>query len=72
MVIILKTALGLLTSLFGFYYLTDAYKSRKAFSPAPWAGLLGTGFVTNMLASPRRRRSSSSSSSWTTGSSLAL
>jgi len=49
MVIILKTALGLLTSLFGFYYLTDVLKSRKEFSPAPWAGLLGTGFVTNML-----------------------
>jgi uncharacterized membrane protein YfcA len=49
MVIILKTALGLLTSLFGFYYLTDALRSRKGFSPAPWAGLLGTGFVTNTL-----------------------
>jgi uncharacterized membrane protein YfcA len=49
MVIILKTALGLLTSLFGFYYLTDAVKSRKGFSSTPWPGLLGTGFVTNML-----------------------
>jgi uncharacterized membrane protein YfcA len=49
MVIILKTALGLLTSLFGFYFLTDALRSRKGFSPAPWAGLLGTGFVTNTL-----------------------
>ncbi len=49
MVIILKTALGLLTSLFGFYYLTDAWRNRKGFSSAPWAGLLGTGFVTNTL-----------------------
>jgi len=49
MVIILKTVLGFLTSLFGFYYLTDAYKSRKEFSSTPWPGLFGTGFVTNML-----------------------
>ncbi len=49
MVIILKTALGLLTSLFGVYYLTDAWRSRKGFSSAPWSGLLGTGFVTNTL-----------------------
>jgi len=49
MVIILKTALGLLTSLFGVYFLTDAWRSRKGFSPAPWSGLLGTGFVTNTL-----------------------
>jgi uncharacterized membrane protein YfcA len=49
MVIILKTALGLLTSLFGAYFLTDAWRSRKGFSPAPWPGLLGTGFVTNTL-----------------------
>ncbi len=49
MVIILKTVLGLLTSLFGFYYLTDAYKSRREFPPTPWPGLFGTGFVTNML-----------------------
>jgi uncharacterized membrane protein YfcA len=49
MVIILKTVLGLLTSLFGFYYLTDAYKSRREFSSTPWPGLLGTGFITNML-----------------------
>jgi uncharacterized membrane protein YfcA len=49
MVIILKTALGLLTSLFGVYFLTDAWRSRKGFSPAPWSGLLGTGFVTNAL-----------------------
>jgi uncharacterized membrane protein YfcA len=49
MVIILKTVLGLLTSLFGFYYLTDAYKSRKGFSSTPWPGLLATGFVTNTL-----------------------
>ncbi len=49
MVIILKTVLGLLTSLFGFYYLTDAYKRRREFSSTPWPGLFGTGFITNML-----------------------
>ncbi len=49
MVIILKTVLGLLTSLFGLYYLSDAYKSRKEFSSVPWPGLLGTGFITNMF-----------------------
>jgi uncharacterized membrane protein YfcA len=49
MVIILKTALGVLTSLFGFYYLTDAYRSRSAFSPTPWPRLTGTGFITNLL-----------------------
>ncbi len=49
MVIILKTALGLLTSLFGFYYLADVRKSRKTFSAKPWPGLLGTGCFTNML-----------------------
>ena len=49
MVIILKIVLGLLTSLFGFYYLTDAAKSRKDFSSTPWPGLFGTGFVTNMF-----------------------
>ncbi len=49
MVIILKTVLGLLTSLFGFYYLTDAYKSRKDFSATPWPRLLGTGCITNLL-----------------------
>jgi len=49
MVIILKTALGLLTSLFGFYYFADVRKSRKTFSAMPWPGLLGTGCFTNML-----------------------
>jgi uncharacterized membrane protein YfcA len=49
MVIVLKAALGILTSLFGFYYFTDAYKSRREFSSTPWPGLLGTGFITNML-----------------------
>jgi uncharacterized membrane protein YfcA len=49
MIIILKTALGLLTSLFGFYYVTDVYKSRTALSRTPWPMLFGTGFVTNTL-----------------------
>ena len=49
MVIILKSALGLMTTLFGIYYLSDVFKNRRTFSEAPWAGLLGTGFLTNLL-----------------------
>jgi uncharacterized membrane protein YfcA len=49
MIIILKTALGLLASLFGFYYLRDAFKHRAAFSSTPWPLLAGTGFFTNLL-----------------------
>ncbi len=49
MVIILKSVLGFLTALFGFYYLTDVYKNRARFSATPWPGLLGTGFITNMF-----------------------
>ena len=49
MVIILKSVLGLLTALFGFYYLTDVYRNRDKFCPTPWPRLLGTGFITNMF-----------------------
>lgn len=49
MVLILKSVLGLMTTLFGFYYLSDIFKNRRTFSEAPWAGLLGTGFLTNLL-----------------------
>jgi uncharacterized membrane protein YfcA len=49
MVIILKSVLGLMTTLFGIYYLSDVFKNRRTFSKAPWAGLLGTGFLTNLL-----------------------
>ena len=49
MVIILKSVLGLMTTLFGIYYLSDVFKNRRTFSNAPWAGLLGTGFITNLL-----------------------
>jgi uncharacterized membrane protein YfcA len=49
MVIILKSVLGLMTTLFGVYYLSDVFKNRRTFSEAPWAGLLGTGFITNLL-----------------------
>jgi len=38
MVIILKTVLDLLTSRFGVFYLTDAYKSKREFSSTPWPG----------------------------------
>jgi len=49
MVLILKSVLGLMTTLFGFYYLSDVFKNRRTFSEAPWPGLLGTGFLTNLL-----------------------
>jgi uncharacterized membrane protein YfcA len=49
MVIILKSVLGIMTTLFGVYYLSDVFKNRRSFSEAPWAGLLGTGFLTNLL-----------------------
>ncbi|MGD0783987.1 MAG: sulfite exporter TauE/SafE family protein, partial [Candidatus Aminicenantales bacterium] len=49
MVTILKTVLGLMTSLFGFYYLRDAYKKRSAFSTTAWPKLWTTGFVTNFF-----------------------
>lgn len=49
MVIILKSVLGLMTTLFGVYYLSDVFKNRRTFSEAPWVGLLGTGFLTNLL-----------------------
>ncbi len=49
MVVILKTVLSLMTALFGAYFLSDALRNRKGFSCKPWAGFLGTGFVTNFL-----------------------
>jgi len=49
MVIILKAVLGVMTSLFGFYYLKDVYKNQKSFSGKPWSGLLATGFITNFF-----------------------
>jgi uncharacterized membrane protein YfcA len=47
--IILKAVLGLMTGFFGFYYVRDVIKNRKLFSKKPWAGLLGTGFITNFF-----------------------
>lgn len=49
MITILKTVLGLMTSLFGFYYLRDAYRKRSTFSATPWPRLWATGFVTNFF-----------------------
>ncbi len=49
MVIILKTVLGLMTSIFGFIFFKDAIKNRKTFSKKPWLGLFGTGFITNFF-----------------------
>ena len=47
--IILKTALGLMTTLFGFIYFRDAIKKRALFSRKPWAGFFGTGLITNFF-----------------------
>lgn len=49
MIIILKVVLGVMTGLFGTYYLKDVLTNRRSFSDKPWPGLLGTGFVTNFL-----------------------
>ncbi|MCK9641603.1 MAG: sulfite exporter TauE/SafE family protein [Prolixibacteraceae bacterium] len=49
MVIFLKVILGMMTGLFGTYYLKDVLTNRKSFSGKPWSGLLGTGFITNFL-----------------------
>jgi uncharacterized membrane protein YfcA len=49
MAIILKTVLGLMTSLFGYFYLTDVGKNQKTFTDKPWSGLSGTGFITNFF-----------------------
>jgi uncharacterized membrane protein YfcA len=49
MIIILKAVLGVMCSLFGFYYLRDVFKNSSTFSKKPWSGLLTTGFVTNFL-----------------------
>ncbi|HUU06084.1 MAG TPA: sulfite exporter TauE/SafE family protein [Patescibacteria group bacterium] len=46
---ILKTVLGLMTTLFGYFYLTDVGKNQKTFSDKPWPGLLGTGLITNFF-----------------------
>ena len=47
--IFLKSALGLMTSLFGFYYVRDAVRNRKTFSRKPWPAFLGTGLLTNFF-----------------------
>jgi uncharacterized membrane protein YfcA len=49
MTILLKSMLGLMTTTFGFYYLTDALNKKDGFSTRSWSGLLGTGFVTNFF-----------------------
>ncbi|HBB92749.1 MAG: permease [Bacteroidetes bacterium GWF2_49_14] len=49
MILILKAVLGVMTSLFGIYYLRDVFKNRSSFSNKPWPGLLTTGFVTNFF-----------------------
>jgi uncharacterized membrane protein YfcA len=49
MTLILKTVLGLMTTGFGYFYLTDVIKNQKNFSGKSWPGLLGTGFSTNFF-----------------------
>jgi len=47
--IILKAVLGLMTGLFGFYYLRDVRQHKEELVGEKWPGLLGTGFFTNFL-----------------------
>lgn len=49
MIIFLKAVLGLLVSLFGFCFFSDAFRKRASFSATPWPRLLSTGFVTSLL-----------------------
>lgn len=49
MIVVLKSVLSLMTAFFGAYFLSDAFRNRGCFSAKPWAGYLGTGFVTNFL-----------------------
>jgi len=49
MILLLKTILGLMTSLFGFFYLKDIFANLKAISGKKYPGLLGIGLITNFL-----------------------
>ena len=49
MEIILKTILGLMTSLFGYIFAGDILKNRILISGKPWSVLLGIGFITNFF-----------------------
>ena len=49
MSIILKAILGVLTCIFGYYYISDVLRNTKIFSGKRWSGLLGTGFITNFF-----------------------
>ncbi|MCX6223149.1 MAG: sulfite exporter TauE/SafE family protein [Bacteroidia bacterium] len=49
MVIILKAVLGVMSALFGAYYIRDVLKNQKSFSDKPWSGLFTTGFITNFF-----------------------
>jgi hypothetical protein len=46
---LLKAILGVMTSIFGYYYLTDVVRNKETFSGKRWSGLLGTGFITNFF-----------------------
>jgi uncharacterized membrane protein YfcA len=49
MILLLKTILGLMTSLFGFFYFKDIFAKLRPFSGKKYPGLLGIGLVTNFL-----------------------
>lgn len=49
MIIILKAVLGVMSAIFGAYYLQDVFRNRRTFSDKPWLGLGATGFVTNFF-----------------------
>jgi len=49
MTFLLKSALGLFSTFFGFFYIRDEIRNRKTFSDKPWPALAGTGFITNFF-----------------------
>jgi uncharacterized membrane protein YfcA len=49
MVILLKAILGLMTSIFGTFYIRNLIRNRKTFSDKPTTGLLGVGLITNFF-----------------------
>ena len=49
MSILLKTVLGLMTTIFGYFYFVDIFRNCRFFTAKRWSGLLGTGFITNFF-----------------------
>jgi uncharacterized membrane protein len=49
MKIFLLSIISVSALIFGYVFLNDVYRKRKSFSKAPWAPLLGIGFLTDFL-----------------------